>query len=203
MSADDSSRSTSRITAGVAAAPAAALTLDDAGWVGQARRADSPNYDPRPAGYGIELIVIHNISLPPGQFGGDAIEALFRNRLDCSAHPFFAQLIGLRVSSHFLVRRDGALMQFVPCLARAWHAGVSQWNGRARCNDFSIGIELEGADDVAYADAQYDVLAALIRCLRARFLIADVVGHSDIAPGRKTDPGAAFDWQRLRHATNP
>lgn len=163
---------------------------------------DSPNCDARPADCAIELIVIHNISLPPGEFGGDAVEALLTNRLDCSAHPFFAQLVGLRVSSHFLVRRDGALLQFVPCLARAWHAGISQWNGRARCNDFSIGVELEGADNIVFADSQYEVLAALVHCLRARYPIADVVGHSDIAPGRKTDPGPAFDWHRLNRATN-
>jgi AmpD protein len=158
----------------------------------------SPNFDARPAGSEINLLVIHGISLPPGEFGGDGIVGLFTNSLDHSAHPYYATLRDLRVSSHFLVGRDGALRQFVSCRDRAWHAGVSCWNGRERCNDFSIGVELEGTDDQPYADAQYLVLAGLTRSLRARYPITDIAGHSEIAPGRKTDPGAAFDWQRYR-----
>jgi N-acetyl-anhydromuramoyl-L-alanine amidase len=146
------------------------------------------------------MIVVHGISLPPGEFGGEAIERLFTNRLDAGAHPAFAPVAALRVSAHFLVRRDGALVQFVPCVRRAWHAGESAWRGRPRCNDYSIGIELEGTDDLAYEAAQYAMLAQLIRALRRRYPIGDIVGHSDIAPGRKTDPGAAFDWTRLARA---
>jgi AmpD protein len=145
----------------------------------------------------IELVIVHGISLPPGRFGGDAIERLFTNRLAADAHPSFATVAALRVSAHFLIRRDGELVQFVGCADRAWHAGVSAWRGRERCNDFSIGIEVEGADTVRYAGAQYARLAALIRALARRYPIAAVVGHSDVAPGRKTDPGPAFDWNRL------
>ncbi len=165
-----------------------------------ARQVRSPNRDARPAGAAISLVVVHGISLPPGAFGGPAIEALFTNCLDPAAHPYFAAIADLRVSAHFLVRRDGELVQFVSCNARAWHAGASEWRGRMRCNDFSIGVELEGCDDVAYANAQYRTLARLVRALARRFPITDVCGHSDVAPGRKTDPGAAFDWARLRHA---
>jgi AmpD protein len=142
--------------------------------------------------------VIHGISLPPGVFGGPGIEQLFTNRLDPREHPYYAALAGLRVSSHFVIRRDGALVQFVPCGKRAWHAGVSAWRGRECCNDFSIGVELEGADDQPYEAAQYGRLGALTRALTARYPIADIVGHSDIAPGRKTDPGPHFDWPRYR-----
>lgn len=141
---------------------------------------------------------MHAISLPPGVFGGAAIADLFLNRLDTTAHPYYAGLADLRVSAHFVIRRDGACTQFVPCLKRAWHAGESYWRGRARCNDFSIGIELEGSDEVAFEDAQYDALARLTRALKSAYPIADVVGHSDIAPGRKTDPGPQFDWLRYR-----
>jgi AmpD protein len=146
----------------------------------------------------IELIVVHAISLPPGEFGGTGIIDLFMNRLDRAAHPYYAAVADLSVSAHFLVSRDGALVQFVPCAMRAWHAGVSSWRGRTRCNDFSIGIELEGTDDVSFAQAQYAQLAALTRVLQARYPIADIVGHSEIAPGRKTDPGPHFDWRRYR-----
>jgi AmpD protein len=142
--------------------------------------------------------VIHSISLPPGEFGGAAIEALFLNRLDPAAHPYYAGIADLRVSAHFLVRRDGALVQFVPCAKRAWHAGVSAWRGRERCNDFSIGIEVEGTDESPFEPIQYASLAALTRALRSAYPIADIVGHSDVAPGRKTDPGAHFDWGRFR-----
>ena len=167
-------------------------------WLEGARRVRSPNADARPADTAVTLVVVHGISLPPGRFGGDAIERLFTNRLDRDAHPCFHTLAGLRVSAHFLIRRDGALVQFVACSERAWHAGVSRWNGRERCNDFSIGVELEGTDERPYTAKQYRRLAALVRRLAARWPIADVAGHSDVAPGRKTDPGPSFDWARLR-----
>jgi AmpD protein len=174
-----------------------AFGIDADGVVVGVRQIASPNYDDRPDPADIALIVVHGISLPPGQYGGDGIIELFSNTLDPAAHPYYATVAGLRVSAHFLVRRDGALVQFVPCTKRAWHAGASCWNGRTRCNDFSIGIELEGADDEPYTDAQYATLVALIDALCARYPIEDVVGHSDIAPGRKTDPGPEFDWTRL------
>jgi AmpD protein len=158
----------------------------------------SPNHDDRPAGATPELIIVHAISLPPGEFGGSAIEELFTNRLDASAHPYYGGISHLRVAAHFLVRRDGALVQFVPCSKRAWHAGESSWRGRSRCNDFSIGIELEGTDEVPFEDPQYAVLADLTRALRRTYAIADIAGHSDVAPGRKTDPGPCFDWARFR-----
>jgi len=173
------------------------LTVDAAGVVAAARQVPSPNHDPRPDDATVRLVVVHGISLPPGAYGGDEIAALFTNRLDPAAHPYFEAVAGLRVSAHFLVRRDGALVQFVRCADRAWHAGVSCWAGRERCNDFSIGIELEGVDDEPYEDAQYRTLAVLLAALEARYPIEDVVGHSDIAPGRKTDPGPAFDWTRV------
>ena len=175
------------------------VVLDD-GWVHGARALPSPNHEARPAGAMPTLIVVHNISLPPGEFGGDAIGELFQNRLDCSAHPYYdTHLRGMRVSSHFLIRRDGALEQFVSCDARAWHAGVSSFCGRERCNDFSIGVELEGTDDVPFEPAQYETLTALVRVLVERYPIDALAGHSDIAPGRKTDPGPFFDWTRLAH----
>ena len=145
--------------------------------------------------------MVHNISLPPGEFGTGATQDLFLNTLDCSAHPYYAQLEGLRVSAHFLIERSGSLTQFVPCSLRAWHAGVSTWAGRSRCNDFSVGIELEGTDRLPYEEAQYLALAARIRDLRAHYgglRRGAIAGHSDIAPGRKTDPGPAFSWKRLR-----
>jgi len=162
------------------------------------RVVESPNQDERPPGTAIELLVVHAISLPPGEFGGSGVEALFLNRLDPSQHPFYASIAGLRVSAHFFVRRDGSLTQFVPCAKRAWHAGESTWRGRARCNDFSIGIELEGSDEVSFEMAQYETLATLTCALRSAYPIADIAGHSDIAPGRKTDPGPRFDWARYR-----
>jgi len=169
------------------------------------RIVDSPNQDERPPGVAITLVVLHSISLPPGEYGGEHIERLFTNRLDPAAHPYFREVHALRVSSHFLVRRDGELVQFVPVERRAWHAGASSWRGRGRCNDFSVGIELEGADDARFEDAQYAVLAALIADLRRRLLLRDIAAHSEIAPGRKTDPGAGFDWHRplLDLASNP
>jgi AmpD protein len=165
-----------------------------------ARQVASPNCDDWPAGAGLELIVVHGISLPAGEFGGPWIDALFTNQLDPAAHPSFAGIANLRVSAHFLIRRDGELVQYVPVTRRAWHAGESHHCGRERCNDFAIGIELEGADTVPYAPAQYAALAQLIAALRRwapALARAPVVGHSDIAPGRKTDPGAAFDWGSL------
>ena len=174
------------------------MMIDAAGRVDVARHVASPNWDERPEGETITLLVIHNISLPPGEFGGDGIERLFANTLDAQAHPYYRTLAGLRVSAHFLIRRTGELLQFVPCSKRAWHAGASEWRGRSRCNDFSIGVELEGADDVPYAEAQYQALAELMRTLRSAYPIADVAGHCDIAPARKTDPGPSFDWLRFR-----
>ena len=174
------------------------FSLDDEGWCAQARHAACTNFDERPAESPVSLLVIHNISLPPGQFGGAHIEALFANQLDYDAHPYFAQLRSLQVSTHFLVLRDGSALQFVPTIKRAWHAGVSEFNGRARCNDFSIGIELEGSDFEAFTDAQYLTLANLTQTLAEKYPLSDVTGHQHIAPGRKTDPGPFFDWQRYR-----
>ncbi|HYL90514.1 MAG TPA: 1,6-anhydro-N-acetylmuramyl-L-alanine amidase AmpD [Burkholderiales bacterium] len=157
----------------------------------------SPNHDARPRGTKITLLVVHAISLPPGRFGGDAIERLFTNRLDPSAHPYFRRLAGLKVSSHFLIRRNGELVQFVAVKRRAWHAGVSSWRGRSRCNDFSVGVELEGTDDGPFTPAQYARLARLVRRLKSTLPLREIAAHSDIAPGRKTDPGPGFDWPRL------
>lgn len=170
------------------------LDVDADGWCSQAQRLPSPNFDARPASTDIDLLVIHNISLPPGQFGGPFIADLFGNCLDCDIHPYFDQLRPLRVSSHFLIRRDGGLIQFVSANERAWHAGVSSFEGRERCNDFSIGIELEGSDFVPFEDCQYHILAELTVALRRRYALRAVTGHQDIAPGRKTDPGPLFDW---------
>lgn len=169
--------------------------------IDQAQWCPSPNYNDRPDATAISLLVVHNISLPPGQFGGPYIEDLFLNRLDAQAHPYFQGISQLRVSSHFLIRRDGRLLQFVACDKRAWHAGVSSFEGRENCNDFSLGIELEGADDIPYEAAQYDALAAVTALLQQHYpAIADerITGHENIAPGRKTDPGPAFDWQDFR-----
>jgi AmpD protein len=178
-------------------APSRDCALDASGWLAAARRLPSPNCDARPEDMAIELIVIHNISLPPGVFDGEAVIDLFTNRLDWDAHPYFQGIRGLKVSAHFFIRRNGSLIQFVPCTQRAWHAGASNWQGRERCNDFSIGIELEGSDNLPFTDAQYAALIPLVRQLKQTYPIAAVVGHSDIAPGRKTDPGPHFDWQRL------
>ena len=164
-----------------------------------ARQSSSPNCDARP-GDDISLIVIHGISLPSGQFGGSQVEQFFCNQLDCSSHSDFSDLAGLRVSSHLFVRRDGRVIQFVPFNRRAWHAGESSYKGRANCNDFSVGIELEGTDRVPYTEIQYKVLARICRELVLTYDVApeSVTGHSDIAPARKTDPGPAFNWHRLR-----
>lgn len=144
------------------------------------------------------LVIVHGISLPPGEFGGDGVERLFTNRLDANAHPYYATIANLRVSSHFYVRRDGGVVQFVPCGMRAWHAGASSWHDRERCNDYSVGIELEGTETRPYTARQYHRLARLVQALRRHYPIAHVAGHSEVAPGRKTDPGPAFDWRRLR-----
>ena len=173
----------------------------ETGLVESALHVPSPNCDQRPAHERIELLVIHNISLPPGVFEGDAVVDLFTNRLDASAHPFFATIADLRVSAHLLVRRDGALLQFVPFHLRAWHAGVSQWEGRERCNDFSIGIELAGTDDQPFTTAQYARLIGVAQVLQRAYPLRAALGHSEIASGRKTDPGPCFDWPLFRAAT--
>lgn len=170
---------------------------DAAGWLDGARWIASPNFDLRPAGMPIRLLVVHAISLPPEQFGGPGVLALFGNRLDPAAHPYYAGIAHLRVSAHFFIRRDGELIQCVPALARAWHAGLSRWRDCERCNDFSIGVELEGSDTQPFTDAQYAQLNRLIDDLAAQYPLEDVVGHSEIAPGRKTDPGPCFDWRRV------
>jgi AmpD protein len=170
--------------------------VDDAGWVSGAVRMPSPNFDSRGEGVPASLLVIHNISLPPGQFGGPYIADLFLNRLDFDAHPYFEQLRPLRVSAHFLIRRDGEVVQFVSANNRAWHAGVSNFCGRERCNDFSIGVELEGTDFAPFEDAQYASLAALTAALKATYPLQDVTGHEHIAPERKSDPGPFFEWPR-------
>lgn len=176
----------------------ARVTVDRAGIARAALQVPSPNCDDRPEGVEITLLVVHNISLPPGHFGGPGVIELFTNRLDPAGHPYYAKIAGSRVSAHFLIRRDGSLIQFVPCARRAWHAGRSSWRGRERCNDFAIGVELEGTDTAPYESAQYAILARLTRALLRRYPIAAIVGHQDIAPGRKTDPGTAFDWARYR-----
>jgi AmpD protein len=181
---------------------AARLDLDPAtGLLGRARQVPSPMCDDRPPGVATDLIVLHGISLPPGEFGGSWIDLLFTNQLPPDAHPYFAEVAGLHVSAHVLIRRDGEIVQYVPFHRRAWHAGQSSWEGRARCNDFSIGIELEGTDATPYEPVQYAMAARLIAelCRAYPSLTTErVVGHSDIAPGRKTDPGIAFDWPLLR-----
>jgi len=173
----------------------------ESGWLATARHVPSPNCDDRPAGVEPTLIVVHGISLPPDEFGGPYIDQLFTNQLNWHAHPYFRQIEGIRVSSHVLIRRDGEVVQYVPFERRAWHAGVSSYQGRERCNDFSIGIELEGADHLAYEPAQYRELARVITTLCRAYPSLSrqhIVGHSDVAPGRKTDPGETFDWPRLR-----
>jgi len=174
--------------------------IDRAGWLSGVERIPSPHFDSRPSGVAIDLLVVHAISLPPGEFGGPGIIDLFTGCIDPGAHPYYRTLAGLRASAHFLIRRDGGLIQFVACTDRAWHAGISNWRGRERCNDFSIGVELEGSDDLPFEDPQYATLVRLTRRLRRRFPLADIAGHSDIAPGRKSDPGPHFDWARYRSA---
>lgn len=173
------------------------MQLDANGVISPARFIASPHCDYRSDGIDIRLLVIHNISLPPGEFGGDGVIALFTGKLDPNAHPYYAQIQRLRVSAHFFIRRDGELIQFVPCSKRAWHCGVSNWRDWERCNDFSVGIELEGDDHHAFTEAQYRQLQQLTDALRATYPILAITGHSDIAPGRKTDPGPHFDWLRV------
>jgi N-acetyl-anhydromuramoyl-L-alanine amidase len=168
------------------------------GWLKGARHCVSPNFGARPDGVAIDLVIVHSISLPPGEYGGDSIERFFTNRLDWNAHPYYAQMRGLAVSAHFVIRRDGELLQFVSCDARAWHAGASSWRGRSDCNDDSVGIELEGLEGDTFEAAQYTALASLIVELGRRYPIAWVAGHEHVAPGRKHDPGPGFDWPRLR-----
>lgn len=180
-----------------------ALAIADDGWLLSARRCLSPNGDERPDAEDISLLVIHCISLPPGEFGGPWIDRLFGNRLPADAHPYFAGIHTLRVSAHLLIRRDGEVVQYLPFQQRAWHAGVSCYAGRERCNDYSIGIELEGTESVPYTDAQYAALAEVAAFLLRRYprlTPQRIAGHSDIAPGRKTDPGASFDWPRFRQS---
>ena len=179
------------------------MLLDPAsGWCEGVCHCPSPNFNERPDGE-ISLLVIHNISLPPGQFATGKVQEFLQNRLDATEHPYFEGIIELRVSAHFLIERDGKITQFVSCLDRAWHAGVSSFEGREACNDFSLGIELEGTDDLPFSDAQYQALIGLTRQLQAAFpaiTLQRICGHSDVAPGRKTDPGPAFDWTRFRGA---
>ncbi|QFI55726.1 1,6-anhydro-N-acetylmuramyl-L-alanine amidase AmpD [Aeromonas simiae] len=178
------------------------FSINSDGWCEQARKVPSPHYNERPVAGDISLLVVHNISLPPGEFGGPWIDDLFLGRLDPAAHPYFAEIGQLRVSAHCLIRRDGEVVQYVPFHLRAWHAGVSSFAGREACNDFSIGIELEGTDTQPFTEQQYRVLAALTQALMTRFPAITperLTGHSDIAPGRKSDPGPCFDWCEYRH----
>ena len=167
------------------------------GWWRHAVHVPSPNFGARPAGACVDTVVLHSISLPPGEYGGDQIERLFTNRLDWEAHPYYQQISGMTVSAHFVIRRDGELLQFVSCEQRAWHAGRSSWQGRENCNDYAIGIELEGLEGEPFEAQQYDVLAALLQALVQRYPLQAVVGHEHVAPGRKFDPGPGFDWGRL------
>lgn len=183
---------------GPEAGPAASLWR--AGWYGYARRLASPNFGPRPPGSVIDLIVMHSISLPPGQYGGDEVQQLFTNTLDWNAHPYFRQIEGMQVSSHFYIRRHGELWQFVSCDDRAWHAGQSQYRGRGNCNDDSIGIELEGLEGGEFEPAQYETLAGLCAAIAQNYPVDHVAGHEHIAPARKRDPGAGFEWRQLRDA---
>lgn len=176
------------------------------GWLAGVDRIESPNADDRPAGCSVDLVVIHNISLPPGRYGGGFVKALFTNHLDPTADPYFGQIAQVRVSAHVVIERDGRITQFVPFERRAWHAGVSVFEGRPRCNDFSVGIELEGSDFEPFSDPQYLALNGVLAMLCRSYPVRAVRGHSDIAPGRKTDPGPFFDWQRLElpaHVSSP
>lgn len=173
--------------------------INKQGIVTCATQITSPNCDDRPDHCTVDMIVIHNISLPPQKYGGNGITALFTNKLDPNEHPYYAEIHTAKVSSHFLIHRDGQLIQFVPCTKRAWHAGISTWESRDRCNDFSIGIELEGCDFEAFEKPQYQTLQLLLLSLQAHYPIQHIVGHSDIAPGRKTDPGPFFDWAEVHN----
>lgn len=172
--------------------------LWQAGWLRTARRVPSPNFGPRPAGLAVRLAVVHSISLPPGVYGGDAIERFFTNRLDPAGHPYFAGIADVQVSAHYLIRRQGEVVQFVSGHERAWHAGASAWQGASNCNDYSIGIELEGLEGRRFTTDQYHALARLLRQSMQAWPVAEVVGHEHVAPGRKADPGPGFDWPRLR-----
>ena len=185
--------------------PTTIFSIDRAGWCEQARRVPSPHHNERIGPGDISLLVIHGISLPPGEFGGPWIDDLFLGRLDPDVHPYFVGIHQLRVSAHCLIRRDGELVQYVPFTARAWHAGVSSWEGREACNDFSIGIELEGTDELPFSDVQYEGLVGLSWAISDQYpevTASRIVGHCDIAPGRKTDPGTSFEWQRYRGMLN-
>lgn len=176
--------------------------INSAGFLCSARQIESPNKDARPKEVGIDLVVIHSISLPPGDYAGRDIEAFFCNKLDITKDPFYQGIKDLKVSAHFLIRRDGEVIQFVSCELRAWHAGTSEFVGKNRCNDFSIGIELEGCDEDPFTDLQYSKLSSLVKTLQCRYpsiTSKRIVGHSDVSPGRKTDPGPHFDWLRLKN----
>jgi AmpD protein len=179
-------------------ADAGAPALWDGGWYRFARRLASPNFGPRPAGSQVDLIVVHSISLPPGEYGGDGVLRLFTNTLDWEAHPYFKSIEGIEVSAHFFIRRGGELWQFVDCDDRAWHAGASSWRGRTNCNDDSIGIELEGLEGGTFEPAQYETLAQLSAAVAQRYPVEHIAGHEHIAPGRKQDPGPGFDWALLK-----
>ena len=174
------------------------ININQDGICDEAKFISSPNLDVRPSPDDISLIVIHNISLPPNQYGGNGVIELVTNQLNPDEHPYYAEIAHLKVSSHFFIRRDGELIQFASCNDRAWHAGASHWQGRERCNDFSIGVELEGSDFEAFEPIQYETLKTLIASIKARYPIQAITGHSDIAPGRKTDPGAYFDWSHIK-----
>lgn len=180
------------------AASASALWQD--GWYRFARHLPSPNFGARPAGAQVDLIVLHSISLPPGQYGGNEVQQLFTNTLDWTAHPYFGEIRGAQVSSHFYIRRNGELWQFVGCNARAWHAGASQYRGRSNCNDDSVGIELEGLEGLAFEELQYETLGGICAALAQAYPVVHVAGHEHIAPGRKLDPGGAFEWPVLQRA---
>lgn len=180
--------------------PGTSQTLWRDGWYRFASRLPSPNYGPRPRNHCTDLIVLHSISLPPGQYGGNEVQQLFTNQLDWQAHPYFQSIAGLTVSSHFYIRRHGELWQFVSCDDRAWHAGVSQYRGRANCNDDSIGVELEGLEGSLFEPAQYATLSALCASIMQQYPITHLAGHEHIAPGRKGDPGAGFDWLKLQNS---
>ncbi len=172
------------------------MKINACGWLSGVRRVPSPNFDARPPGKIINTLIIHSISLPPEQFSGAGVEQLFTNTLNCDDHPYYEKLRGVKVSAHFFIRRNGEITQFVSCNQRAWHAGISEWQGKTRCNDYSLGIELEGSDSVTYTDAQYKNLKYLTRRLQRHYSLKQIVGHADVAPGRKTDPGPFFDWKR-------
>lgn len=174
------------------------MKIDATGYLDQAYQINSPNCDERPEKCEINLLVIHNISLPPNEYDGNGVIELFTNQINPEEHPYYQTLIGVRVSAHFFIRRDGSIIQFVSCLKRAWHAGTSSWQDKTRCNDFSIGIELEGSDTEVFTDPQYSSLTQLTKALQNVYPITEIVGHSDIAPGRKTDPGPCFDWHNFR-----